>query len=226
MGKIKYIIKEGEQRRRYIPGLYFPSILKIIEPELQKNNENAYPIPLKCKTVQFIFNDEKRLKLELEELADFRYELNMGNSLCYIVQEIPMYCPLNPKEYIQERLYRGIYLMGGQYYDKWANDDSEEKTCEWYACEGEDESIANEFAELHRCTKGEIVQIVKDDCLTLGIVIDYSNDGSYDMWVWNDMQECVRERIPVSRVLYGIYFAHEAELANEEIKEKLKMKPL
>lgn len=28
--KIKYIIKDGEQRSRYIIGLYFPSILKII----------------------------------------------------------------------------------------------------------------------------------------------------------------------------------------------------
>ena len=56
---------------------------------------------------------------------------------------------------------------------------------------------------IYKCTKGEIVQIVKDDSLTLGIVVDYCHDGFYDMWVWNENQECSRERIPVSRVLYG-----------------------
>ena len=42
MDKIKYIIKEGEKRSRYIPGLHFPSILKIIEPELQQ--EKGIPV--------------------------------------------------------------------------------------------------------------------------------------------------------------------------------------
>ena len=92
-------------------------------------------------------------------------------------------------------------LIGGQYYDKWADDDGEEKTCEWFPCEGEHESIAKEFSELHICKKGEIVQIVKDAYLTVGKVIGYSNDGSYDMCVRSDRQECNLERVPSSRVL-------------------------
>ena len=97
---------------------------------------------------------------------------------------------------------------------------------EWSACEGEDEVIANKFADLHICTKGEIVQIVKDDSLTIGIVVDYCHDGFYDMWVWNKNQECSRERIPVSRVLYGLYFADETEIPDEEIRKELKKKLL
>lgn len=223
MDKIKYIIKEGEKRSRYIPGLHFPSILKIIEPEFIQENKGVYPIPLKCRTVRFIFNDEKRLKRDFEELAYDRYELTLEKPLCYIVQEVPMYCSLNPMEYVQERLYRGTRLLGGQYYDKWADADGEEKTCEWFVCEGEDESIAKEFAGLHICKKGEIVQIVKDDSLTIGIVIEYCNNGSYDVWVWNDKQECCREQVPSSRVLYNIgvdVFPISGEI-KDEIKKKL-----
>ena len=177
---------------------------------------------------QFIFNDEQRLKRELNVLVYDRYELTLEKPLCYIVQEIPMYYPLISvyNEYVQERLYHGSRLVGGQYYDKWADDDGEEKTCEWFACEGEDESIANEFSELHICKKGEIVQIVKDDSLTIGIVIEYCNDGCYDVWLWNENQECSRDRIPVSRVLYDIYFADETEVPDKEIKEELKKKLL
>lgn len=226
--KIKYIIKDGEQRSRYIIGLYFPSILKIIEPELQQENKGVYPIPLKCRTVQFVFNDEKRLKRVFEELIYDRYELTLQEPLCYIVQEIPMYCSLNPNEYVQERVYRGVHLVGGQYYDKWVNDEGEEKTCEWFVCEGEDESIAKEFAGLHRCTKGEIVQVVKDDHLTVGIVIDYCNDGSYDMWIWNGNQECIIERVPSSRVLYAGFknISFKTESISNEIVEALKKKLL
>ena len=60
---------------------------------------------------------------------------------------------------------------------------------EWSACEGEDEVIANKFADLHISTKGDIVQIVNDNSLTIGIVVDYCHDGFYDMWVWNKNQE-------------------------------------
>ena len=68
--KIKYIIKDGERRSRYIIGIYFPSILKIIEPELMCENKGVYPIPLKCRTIQYVYNDEKRLKRVFEELID------------------------------------------------------------------------------------------------------------------------------------------------------------
>ena len=79
--KIKYIIKDGERRSRYIIGIYFPSILKIIEPELRQEDKGVYPIPLKCRMVQFVFNDEKRLKHVLEELVDDRYELTLQEPL-------------------------------------------------------------------------------------------------------------------------------------------------
>lgn len=108
----------------------------------------------------------------------------------------------------------------------WADEDNTNGIYEWSACEREDEVIANKFAELHICTKGEIVQIVKDDSLTIGIVVDYCHDGFYDMWVWDENQECSRERIPVSRVLYGLYFADETEIPDEEIRKELKTKLL
>ena len=218
--KIKYIVKEGEQRSRDLAYLGFLSILKIIEPEVMQENIGLYPMPLKYKTVQYAFNDEKRLKKVLRELIYDRYELSLKKALCYIVQEIPMYCAITPNEYVQERIYRGVHLLGGQYYDKWANDDGEEKTCEWFACEGEDATIVAEFAALHRCGQGEIVQVVKDDCLTVGIVVNYCNDGCYDMWVWNEAQDCSRERIPASRILYNT--EGESFAISNEIKEELK----
>ena len=142
-----------------------------------------------------------------------------------------LYCPKDsnvlfntPRQYIQERIYRHSILLGGVYCDIW--DEENSGIYEWSSCEGEDEVIANKFTELHICTKGEIVQIVKDDCLTIGIVIDYCNDGSYDMWVWNENQECSRERISVSRILYGLYFVDETGIPDEEIRKELKKKLL
>ena len=86
-----------------------------------------------------------------------------------------------------------------------------------------DEDITN---GIYKCTKGEIVLILKDDSLTIGIVVDYCHDGFYDMWVWNENQVCSRERIPLSRVLYGLYFADETEIPDVEIRKELKKKLL
>lgn len=171
-----------------------------------------------------MYNDEQRLQWRLEEFSEWRYNDDGDWALCYIVQEIPMYYPTRPGKYIQERLYRHSILLGGIYCDKL--DEVGNGIYEWSACEGEDEVIANKFAELHISTKGEIVQIVKDDSLTIGIVVDYCHDRFYDMWVWNKNQECSRERIPVSKVLYGLYFADETEIPDEEIRKELKKKLL
>lgn len=220
MEKIKYT----EGRRRYIPGVIFSSLFKITEIELCSNaSHKGYPIPIKRNLEELIYNEEQRLKWRLEEYNEDRYEDNEGWALCYIVQEIPMYVPTQPGKYIQERLYRHGALLGGIYCDMWAKD-KENGICEWFACDGEDETIAKEFVRLRKCDKGEIVQVVMDDCLTLGIIVDYCDNGCYDMWVWREQQGCARVCVPSSRILYGIYIEHEACLCDDEIKDKLKNK--
>ena len=217
---------ENGQRQRYLQGCYFSSMFKIMEMELRPDSLKKYPMPIKCNLEEFMYNDEQRLQWRLEEFSEWRYDDDGDWALCYIVQEIPMYYPTRPGKYIQERIYRHSILLGGVYCDMLTDEDNENSIYEWSACEGEDEVIANKFAELHICTKGEIVQIVKDDSLTIGIVVDYCHDGFYDMWVWNENQECSRERIPVSRVLCELYFAHETEIPDEEIRKELKKKLL
>lgn len=217
---------ENGHRKRYLQGCTFPSMFKIMEMELCPNSPKRYPMPIKCNLEEFMYNDEKRLQWRLEEFSEWRYDDDRDWALCYIVQEIPMYYPTRPGKYIQERVYRHSILLGGVYRDMWVDEENTNGIYEWSACEGEDEVIANKFAELHICTKGEIVQIVKENSLTIGIVEDYCHDGFYDMWVWNENQECSRERIPVSRVLYGLYFADETEISDEEIRKELKKKLL
>ena len=215
--------KDGH-RQRYLQGCIFPSMFKIMEIEHCPNSPKRYPMPIKCNLEEFIYNDEQRLQWRLDEFSEWRYNDDGDWALCYIVQEIPMYYPTRPGKYIQERLYRHSILLGGIYCDML--DEEGNGIYEWSACEGEDEVIANKFADLHISTKGEIVQIVNDNSLTIGIVVDYCHNGFYDMWVWNENQECSRERIPTSRVLYGLYFAHEAEIPDEEIRDELKKKLL
>ena len=226
MRSIRYVKNDDEEdkRTRFVQGCYFPSMFKIMEMELCATTHRKYPIPIKCNLEEFICNDEQRLQWRLEEYSDSRYEENEDYALCYIVQEIPMYYPIRPGKYIQERIYRHSILLGGIYCDMW--DEEGKGIYEWQACEGEDEAITRKFAELHRCKQGEIVNIVNDNNLTIGIVIEYCDDGYYDMWVWNEAHECSRERIPVSRILYGIYFVHEIEITDEEIKVELKKKLL
>ena len=217
---------ENGLRQRYLKGCYFPSIFKIMEMELCTDSPKRYPLPIKCEVVEYMGNDEQMLQCTLEEFSEWRYDDNGDWGLCYIVQEKPWRFPISPNKFIQERIYRHSILLGGVYCDMWADEENTNGIYEWSACEGEDEVIANKFAELHICTKGEIVQIVKDDSLTIGIVVDYCHDGFYDMWVWDENQECSRERIPVSRVLYGLYFADETEIPDEEIRKELKTKLL
>ena len=217
---------ENGHRKRYLQGCTFPSMFKIMEMELRPDSPKRYPMPIKCNLEEFMYNDEKRLQWRLEEFSEWRYDEDRDWILCYIVQEIPMYYLTRPGKYIQERIYRHSILLGGVYCDMWADEDNTNGIYEWSACEGEDEVIANNFAELHICTEGEIVQVVKDDSLTLGIVVDYCHSGFYDMWVWDENQGCSRERIPVSRVLYGLYFADETEIPDEEIRKELKKKLL
>ena len=183
-------------------------------------------MPIKCILEEFIYNDEQRLQWRLEEYSESRYENNEDYALCHIVQEIPMYYPTCPGKYVQERINRHSILLEGIYRDMWADTGSESGIFEWSACEGEDKTITKKFLALHQCKKGEIVNVVNDECLTVGIIIDYCNDGCYDMWLWNENQKCIRERVPVSRVLYGIYFVHETEVLDNEIKEELKKKLL
>ena len=228
MRRIIYINDKYENgyRNRYLQGCTFPSMFKIMEMELCSNTPKRYPMHIKCNLEEFIFNDEQRLQWRLEEFCDWRYDTDGDWALCYIVQELPMYCQIRPGKYIQERIYRHSILVGGIYCDMLADEENTNGIYEWSACEGEDEVIAKKFAELHKCTKGEIVEIVKDDSLTIGIVVDYCHDGFYDMWVWNENQECRRERIPVSRVLYGLNLARETEISDEEIRKELKKKLL
>lgn len=225
MRSIRFI-NEEDKRLRYIQGCTFTSMFKIMEMELCPNSPKRYPMPIKCNLEEFMNNDEQRLQWRLEEFSEWRYDDDGDWALCYIVQEIPMYYPTRPGKYIQERIYRHSILLGGIYRDMWADTENESDIFEWYACEGEDEAVAEKFASLHRCKKGEFVNVINDNYLTIGIIIDYCNDGCYDMWLWNENQECSRDRIPVSRVLYGNYFASETEVPDKEIKEELKKKLL
>ena len=225
MRKIKFVVKDDnrEERLRYIPGYSFPSMFKIKKIELCTASENMYPIPIKCSFEELNCNDEQRLQWRIEEFGEWAYECE-DYPLCYIVQEIPTYIPAKPSDKIQERLYRYSQLVGGQYYDSWAHENGNEGTCEWFACEGEDEIISKKFAELRKCKREEIVQVIRDEYLTLGIIEDYCNDGCYNMWIWNEHKECSREKISSSRILYGHYMDHEWHAFDDNIRNELKKK--
>lgn len=222
MNTIKYVTGQNK-RVRYVPGQYFSSLFRIREMEFCSENER-YPIPIRIKDEILIPNDEQRLVEYIELLDDYRYDCGMDDALCYIVQEIPMYWPIRNGDYIQERIYCYGRLVGGQYSKKWVNrGEYDDGTHKWFACEGEDEDVAEKFAKLHSCIRGEVVYVVKDDSLTLGIVIDDSGNGNYDMWLWNENQECSREQVSTSRVLYGYYMLPMCRNETENmVIEKLK----
>lgn len=92
MRKIKFVVKDDncEERLRYIPGYYFPSMFKIKNIELCSASQNMYPIPIKCSFEKLNCNDEQRLQWRIEEFCEWGYECE-DYPLCYIVHRLAFY---------------------------------------------------------------------------------------------------------------------------------------
>ena len=177
MEKVKYSGEcELQTRTAYQQGCFFPTMLRIQEVCCERNTDGHYPVRCFTHYDYFIMDDEQRLKRELEE----RYE-NLGETnihyLCHIVQTIPIGVSSKP---IRER----VYNFGGSISD--------------YS-EIEDESIPEVRKQFIR---GELVFVLKDDSLTVGVIRTNSVDSiSYPMLVLGMDGECHEEQVPISRVL-------------------------
>lgn len=177
MEKIKYSGEcELKTRTAYQQGCFFPTMLRIQEVCCERNTDGHYPVRCFTHYDYFIMDDEQRLKWELEE----RYE-NLGETnihcLCHIVQTIPIGVSSKP---IRERVYN---------FCKFISDYSEI----------EDESISKVQKQF---IPGELGFVLKDDSLTIGVVITNSVDSmSYPMLVLDVDGECHEEQVPISRVL-------------------------
>lgn len=177
MEKIKYSGEcELKTRTAYQQGCFFPTMLRIQEVCCERNTDGHYPVRCFTHYDYFIMDDEQRLKWELEE----RYE-NLGETnihcLCHIVQTIPIGVSSKP---IRERVYN---------FCKFISDYSEI----------EDESISKIQKQF---IPGELVFVLKDDSLTIGVIITNSVDSmSYPMLVLDVDGECHEEQVPISRVL-------------------------
>ena len=177
MEKVKYSGEcELKTRTAYQQGCFFPTMLRIQEVCCERNTDGHYPVRCFTHYDYFIMDDEQRLKRELEE----RYE-NLGETnihyLCHIVQTIPIGVSSKP---IRER----VYNFGGSISD--------------YS-EIEDESIPEVRKQFIR---GELVFVLKDDSLTVGVIRTNSVDSiSYPMLVLGMDGECHEEQVPISRVL-------------------------
>lgn len=198
MEKIKYSGEcELKTRTAYQQGCFFPTMLRIQEVCCERNTDGHYPVRCFTHYDYFIMDDEQRLKWELEE----RYE-NLGETnihcLCHIVQTIPIGVSSKP---IRERVYN---------FCKFISDYSEI----------EDESISK---IQKRFIPGELVFVLKDDSLTIGVVITNSVDSmSYPMLVLDVDGECHEEQVPISRVLkYRDILEHIDVEAAYKLKEQL-----
>ena len=177
MAKVKYSGEcELKTRTAYQQGCFFPTMLRIQEVCCERNTDGHYPVRCFTHYDYFIMDDEQRLKWELEE----RYE-NLGETnihcLCHIVQTIPIGVSSKP---IRERVYN---------FCKFISDYSEI----------DDESISKIQKQF---IPGELVFVLKDDSLTIGVIITNSvNSMSYPMLVLDVDGECHEEQVPISRVL-------------------------
>lgn len=177
MEKVKYSGEcELKTRTAYQQGCFFPTMLRIQEVCCECNTDGHYPVRCFTHYDYFIMDDEQRLKRELEE----RYE-NLGETnihyLCHIVQTIPIGVSSKP---IRERVYN---------FGRSISDYSEI----------EDESIPEVRKQF---IQGELVFVLKDDSLTVGIIRTNSVDSiSYPMLVLGMDGECHEEQVPISRVL-------------------------
>lgn len=198
MEKVKYSGEcELKTRTAYQQGCFFPTMLRIQEVCCERNTDGHYPVRCFTHYDYFIMDDEQCLKWELEE----RYE-NLGETnihcLCHIVQTIPIGVSSKP---IRERVYN---------FCKFISDYSEI----------EDESTSKIQKQF---IPGELVFVLKDDSLTIGVVITNSVDSmSYPMLMLDVDGECHEEQVPISRVLkYRDILEHIDVEAAYKLKKQL-----
>lgn len=121
-------------------------------------------------------DDEQRLERELYERYECLEEVDL-HGLCHIVQTIPLYVSSKP---IMERVYK---------FGRCISD----------YCEIEDESISEIQKQF---IHGELVFVLKDDNLTVGVIRTNSVDSmSYQILVLGMDGECHEEQVSISQVL-------------------------
>lgn len=188
---------ELKTRTAYQQGCFFPTMLRIQEVCYERNTDGHYPVRCFTHYDYFIMDDEQRLKWELEERCENLGETNI-HCLCHIVQTIPIGVRSKP---IRERVYN---------ISRFISDYSEI----------EDESISEIKKQF---IPGELVFVLKDDSLTVGVIKTNSVDSmSYPMLVLGVDGECHEEQVPISRVLeYRDILEHIDVEAAYKLKKQL-----
>ena len=180
MEKAKYT-KECELKTRtvYQQGCYFPTMLHIREICCESKPNGLYPV--KCYTNYdfYIMDNEQRLEQELEERFDCLGEIDT-HYLCHIVQTIPLSLYIDSQP-LRERVYNFRKKVIGEY------------------SEIDGESI---YDNRDRFVQGELVFVLKEDSLTVGVVITNTiEDQTCKLWVIGNNGECYIEQVLVSRIL-------------------------
>lgn len=177
MEKVKYSGEcELKTRTAYQQGCFFPTMLRIQEVCCERNTDGHYPVRCFTHYDYFIMDDEQRLERELYERYECLEEVDL-HGLCHIVQTIPLYVSSKP---IRERVYK---------FGRCISD----------YCEIEDESISEIQKQF---IHGELVFVLKDDSLTVGVIRTNSVDSmSYQILVLGMDGECHEEQVSISRVL-------------------------
>lgn len=195
MKKAKYSGEcELKTRAAYLQGCNFPTMLRIQEICCKSKPNGEYPIKCFVNCDYYIMDDEQCLERELDERYDCLGEVNV-HFLCHIVQTIPLYVSSRP---LRERVYK----FG-------------EVVSEISEIEGE-YTIDNN----NRFIQGELAFVLKEDCLTVGVVVACSDDCNMcQLWVIGPEGKCVKDQVSVSRVLK---YRDMLEHINVNIAYKLK----
>ena len=178
-----------------MPGVYFTTMFRA-DIFIRKEDDGVRQLPMRLEIDSEILTTEERLMGDLDELEEDYYDNNKF-VICVVVHEIPWYWAFNKNGYIKEWVYR--------YGDKL----SESSHCTAIG------AYTDEVASLVKFQRGDVVCVLKDCYLKMGIVISHTDSGCYDLIIFMD-GTYLREQIPISRVFDKSYrFVFDKNIASE-----------
>lgn len=167
---------------------------------ISKKYNGVYKLPVRLEIDAEILTNKERLMCDLNELEEYYYEIEQ-DIVCIVIHEIPLYWAFNKSGYIKE----WVYCCGKML--------SESSHCTAI------EAYTDEVDSLIKFKKGDVVCVLKDNYLTMGIVISHTDGGYYDLITFID-EVYIREQIAISKVFnkpLGFVF-------DETIKTELQMR--
>ena len=140
--------------QRRVCGCTSPTIYRVKVMFANEDN-NLYPKPLECREEILLPVTPKELKSKLCEWWDTYLDDDAPYPMCFIVREIPLFTAHRLDASIREWIYKGDCLL------------SESLCCNNYGLE----KFMGRPTELIRFKEGDLVNIVYDDHLAVGIVM-------------------------------------------------------